>query len=172
MGHSLQAFIAKDDTAEVIRSSREFPFIARLPFELSLIPIDEEWIDAEDEKIYPNYSVLALPEYAMYGAGDLWMEFVVAKVGIEHSTIEPILFVRTEWFGGVGDSQGWWFEQASRIKQMGVNEGLLALGVRPNFGEDAWDAVGLHEYRSSDWERWRQKEDQGLLVNTRKSLRR
>ncbi|MFM2430029.1 MAG: hypothetical protein RLZZ511_1242 [Cyanobacteriota bacterium] len=172
MGHNLQAFIAKDDIAAVIQSSREFPFIARLPFGLSLIPIDQQWIDDEDEKIYPNYSVLALPEYPVYGQSDLWMEFVVAKVGIEHSAIAPILFVRTEWFGGVGDSQGWWFEQASQIKQIGVNEGLLAFGVRPNCGEDAWDAVGLDEYRSSDWEIWRRKEDQGLLVQTRKSLRR
>ncbi len=100
MGHDLQAFIAKDDVATLIQSSREFPFFARLPFGLSLVPVDARWIYDEDERIESNYTALGLPDYAMYGEGGLCMEPVVARVGVDHARTDPILLLKTEWFGG------------------------------------------------------------------------
>src|SRR5688572_27345233 len=109
-----------------MQRAKEFPFVARLPFGLSLLPIDDEWVHAEDER--DPHAGLELPPRERDSG--LWMENVVAKLGVAHCTHERLLFVRTDWFGGIGESQGWLFESGRTIQTIEVNRGLAALGVQ------------------------------------------
>ncbi|MBZ0117604.1 MAG: hypothetical protein K8H88_11440 [Sandaracinaceae bacterium] len=73
---------------------------------------------------------------------------VLPAIMAELSTLGPVAYVETGYFGGVGEQVATAFDDRVRILECGsVNDALRAIGVRAAHGRDEWDTVGLSGHR-------------------------
>lgn len=186
MGHHLEAFLGADEAIDALMAECALPHIARLPFGLSLVPLDVRFISDEEARDPPRYPAelipfeAAAPDPGPRGGSCLWIEGCVAQIAAHFARSHPIVYLRTDWFGGQGDSGAWLFSPGDAgavgaIERFDdVNQALARLGVLRGARGDAWEAIGLDHYRRSDWDDWDRRRDAGHLVHTRElfALRR
>ena len=165
MGHSIVALIGPTGSVEPVQTATGAPRSSELPFGLSIVGLREEQIDrlAGDQALFPFNGFIYL--------GPPLAEGVARKVGAGQ-----LLYVETNYFGGMGDQGAAlfeagklvWREHMSESAGVGVtsligvmvpglrirhskspiSRGLSLLGVPPPLEGDEFDAMGLSRFRS------------------------
>jgi hypothetical protein len=145
MGHTVTAIIAKNLVAEYLLNTHSLASVI-LVDDLRLIPLEDNDLDAlgvEFSHVIPGFAYLS-PELSEFCAD-------VSKKG-------PLVYLETDYFGGVGTqaavafAQGLVWHPTPVSGEGAINIALQTLGVGVSPGLDEFDSVGLSRYRStSDW---------------------
>ncbi len=151
MGHNVKGFIVRMHKAEEVRAaiSPELRFVS-LKQGFALFPLPDEVLDM----FGPGKSPFA---ELIYLTADLTNRLMGA------SSLSPILYFETDYFGGMGDQAAVLFESGrvvlgpkrstggGRPAVAPISEALGMMGMH-TVGSDAFEAIGLAKHRhTEDW---------------------
>ena len=161
MGHHINALIGTREALKSFTAKFASPAPTELPFNLVIIPLDEQRLDVIAMSVEP-----AIDGFT-YLTPRMAEEIAAALSG-------PALYLETEYFGGIGGQSAayfangqlrWWGAESSEAAPAGsaladlyektanggkspINEGLSRLGVAGSAERDEFDEIGLQRFRS------------------------
>jgi hypothetical protein len=146
MTHSVTGFITRSEFAGRICSEYSSLRTVSLEQGFSLFPLTDELLDSlhiprskglEESSNLPNELMAFLSKL---------------------STVGPLLYFETEYFGGEGSQLAVMFEDKKIVfgpsqNFIGpINDGLRLLGIQTKSNNDEFDSIGLGQHRfSQDW---------------------
>lgn len=149
MSHCIRVMMAADAMIKQLAASSPEAHILSLEQGFSLIPLTDALFDEVTGR-YPNAS------------GEDWEAFVMLSPAIQQwlktqSQSGPIAYLETEYFGGEGAQSAILYEKGEvkkgplESKRPGaINRVLQAIGVKKSLGKDAFDTIGLGNFRSNE----------------------
>lgn len=163
MGHSINALIGRREALGKLAARLGPPDATALAFDLVIIPLDEERLDA-----------ISMSEEVAFDGFTYLKPAMAAEIG-DMVGDGRVLYVETEYFGGMGGQSAALFDNGTLIwkdaestfeevasqslltrlfkpstvrSKSPISEGLAKLGVVATDGKDEFDQVGLGRYRS------------------------
>lgn len=145
MSHCVTAIIAGSPVIERITGDRGW-IAVDLRDGLRLLPLDDDDLDSLDidfTQTIDGFTYLS-PNLAQFCAG--------------HSVFGPLVYLETEYFGGMGNQAAVAFAVGAPVPPTplvgngAINAALRSIGIVASSGVDEFDFVGLSRYRhTSDW---------------------
>ncbi|MGF7146507.1 hypothetical protein FHS96_000116 [Sphingomonas zeicaulis] len=150
MGHHLTAIIGRHETVAALVRRLGAPDPVALDFDLLLVPLDEDRLDAIAMSREPRFD------------GFTYLSPTMARAMGDALGAGRALYLETDYFGGIGGQGAALFEDGASVwrgvhssktpqpSTSPISEGLAALGVIAEAGGDAFDRLGLAGFRSLD----------------------
>ena len=147
MGHYIQAIIAAQGVIEKTVPTIEGACCVPLGHGLAAMPITSEVWDEVQQR--PGVRCAMIPEGRLL-RGSSALYGLLAEI----SRKGPVIYVETEYFGGVGEQYAVVAENGAIVSfwegDHPINEALRKLGVEAGEGLDEFDTVGLGLTRSNE----------------------
>lgn len=148
MGHCIQGLVFQARLSAAARARTARCRMLRLSQGFVLMPISESLFDELGDVAPPD----------AVGDGFTRLSQGVVQLARELSTLGPVAYVETDYFGGVGvQSAAAWMNGEEAMPPTShasdvINAALQTIGVRRDASMDEFDAAGLGRFRSN--ERW------------------
>lgn len=165
MGHYLQALIAATSTLESIAHVFQQARVVPLSQGFALLPATPAFVE-EVARANSASAERAFEQFEFLTPG-------IAAVASNASRSSPVLYVETEYFGGVGTQAAMvWMNRevvfgplvtknfdeglqgglVTSLSEGAINQALRSIGVTRDEHVDEFDALGLGQYRNTeDW---------------------
>jgi hypothetical protein len=143
VGHNLNAFILKGDFDRARAAEFDLRRVS-LPFDLTLFPVVDGYIDAWADRLGIHGS---FPEPAC--------NFLVVHHMMKSIAVDPLFAViGTDYFGGLGGQAAGAYHGDQVVlepssSEDSINTALRLLGVARESGKDEFDTIGLRTLRDT-----------------------
>jgi|HubBroStandDraft_5_1064220.scaffolds.fasta_scaffold66337_2 hypothetical protein len=148
MGHAINAIVFGTAVKDAILAEIPHARVTSLSKGLFLVPNTDALFDALREQ-YPNVEDANREIF--------WKLSGLLALVLERASIHgPIAYIETDYFGGAGTQaaavwrDGRVLMSPAKARRGPINRALRHLGVRFTWPRDAFQAVGLHRYRTND----------------------
>jgi hypothetical protein len=163
MGHHINAVIGSSKALASLADRLGSPDPVELPFDLVIIPLDEQRLDAIAMSVEPAFD------------GFTYLTPTMAREIGSAISNGPALYIETEYFGGMGSQSAALFENgvltwkdaestietvaarsfltrffrpSAAASKSPISAGLAKLGIVGSEGQDEFDRIGLGRFRS------------------------
>lgn len=141
MGHQLKGVLLQGDYDQAAADGFDLRRVA-LPQNLTLFFLSWQYCDAWAEKLNIHGHRAATP---LYNSEVIHHMLATIAPGARYAMIQ------TDYFGGHGSQTAAVYQGQDCLQAAGyINQALALLGVKAGLGRDAFETVGLGQYRHAD----------------------
>lgn len=149
MGHTISALVLKGDYDQTLAQTFDLRGI-NLGFDLHMFLVDLYYVAYWQAKLgTEGYLETNQQRHSVMFPNEMVVPSLLQKIA--HTRFVTFAIIATDYFGGAGDQYAQVY-QGDRLANHAVdsiNTALEWLGVVPDKGKDAFDTVGLSNYRST-----------------------